>query len=182
MIQKRYGLKTLHFKSSRELSKYTGIMFDILHDSFSDLPFVAPFNEELKRYYTRKYIKLLNPEFVKIVTLHDQPVGFIVGMPSISTAMKKANGKLFPFGFYHLMKAKKGQDTMDQLLTGVRKQFQATGAGVVLMSELQNEMLKKGMTHIETTGIFETNQSAIGNWKNYEHIQHKRRRCYKKMF
>jgi limonene-1,2-epoxide hydrolase len=71
---------------------------------------------------------------------------------------------------------------MDQLLTGVKKQYQSTGAAVVLMAELQDVMLKKGMKYIETTGIFETNHSAIGNWKNYDHIQHKRRRCYRKMF
>jgi len=109
-------------------------------------------------------------------------IGFIIGMPSLSEAMQKAKGKLFPFGFYHLLKAMKGKDVMDQMLTGVKKECQSTGAGVVLMAEIQKVMLKKGMKYIETTGIFETNQNAISNWKNYEHIQHKRRRCYRKMF
>jgi limonene-1,2-epoxide hydrolase len=57
----------------------------------------------------------------------------------------------------------------------------STGAGVVLMAELQKEMINKGMKYIETTGIFETNNNAISNWKNYDHIQHKRKRCYRKM-
>jgi hypothetical protein len=182
LVKKRYGIKTVHFTHSKELISQADTIFSILNDSFSDLPFVANFSKELVAYYTKKYIRLLNPEFVKMVTLNDEPIGFIVGLPSLSQAMQKAKGKLFPFGFYHLYKARKGKDTMDQLLTGVKKQYVSTGAGVVLMAELQNEMLKRGMQYIETTGIFETNQAAIGNWKNYEHVQHKRKRCYRKMF
>jgi hypothetical protein len=119
---------------------------------------------------------------VKLVAINGEPIGFIVGMPSLSQAMQKANGKLFPLGFYHLIRARKGTDTIDQLLTGVKKQYQSTGAAVVLMAELQKVMMAKGIKYIETTGIFETNNAAIGNWKNYEHVQHKRRRCYLKMF
>ncbi len=182
LIRKRYGIQTLHFKRSGELLKYADTIFGILNDSFTELPFVAPFNPELAEFYTRKYIRLLNPGFVKIVTIQDEPAGFIIGLPSLSKAMQQAKGKIFPLGIFPLLKARKGGDTMDQLLTGVKKQYHSTGAGVVLMAELQQTMLQKGMKYIETTGIFENNQSAIGNWKNYEHIQHKRRRCYRKMF
>ena len=133
-------------------------------------------------FYKEKYIKLLNPEFVKMVKQKDELVGFIVGLPSLSEALQKANGKLFPFGFLHILKARKGKEVMDQLLTGVKKEVMYTGAGVVLMAEIQKEMVSKGMKYIETTGIFETNINAISNWKSYEHIQHKRKRCYRKMF
>jgi hypothetical protein len=136
----------------------------------------------MMQFYKEKYIKLLNPEFVKMVKLKGEPVGFIVGLPCLAEAMQKANGSLFPFGFLHILKARKGKDVMDQLLTGVKKEVMSTGAGVILMAEIQKEMLSKGLKYIETTGIFENNTNAISNWKNYEHIQHKRKRCYRKMF
>jgi len=66
------------------------------------------------------------------------------------------------------------------LLTGVNQQYQNAGIAVVLISALQEEMIKEGITAMETTGIFESNQNVINNWKNYENIQHKRRRCYSK--
>ncbi len=182
LIRKRYGIETLHFTRTKDILQYADSIFGILNDSFSDLPFVSAFTPELAAFYTRKYIRLLNPAFVKIVTISGEPIGFIIGLPSLSAAMQKAKGRVFPTGFIHLLRARKGKDTMDQLLTGVKKQYHSTGAGVVLMAELQQEMLRKGMRYIETTGIFENNLSAIGNWKNYEHIQHKRRRCYRKMF
>lgn len=183
LIKKRYGIEVMHFRKISELLPYSDTVFDILNDAFSDLPFVSPFNQEMKKYYREKYIRFLNPEFVKMVKFKDkeEPIGFVIGMPSMSEAMQKAKGKLLPLGWYHLMKAQKVKnngDTMDQVLTGVLKEYQSSGAGVILMAELQATMLKKGLKYIETTGIFETNQNAIGNWKNYENIQHKRKRAY----
>jgi len=182
LIAKRYGINVLHFKSTSELLPYSNNIFSILNDSFDDLPFVNKFTQPMMDFYKEKYIKLLNPEFVKLVQMNNEIIGFVIGLPSLSKAMQKAKGSLFPFGFWHILKARSGKnnDTADQMLTGVKKEHQATGAAVILMAELQNAMLKKGMKYIETTGIFETNASAISNWKNYEHIQHKRKRCYKK--
>ncbi len=182
LIAKRYGIDVMHFTKTSELLPYTNTIFQILNDSFDDLPFVTKFSDEMIAYYREKYIKLLNPEFVKLVKMKDEIIGFVIGLPSLSRAMQKAGGKLFPFGFWHILQARaaKNNDTMDQMLTGVKTEHQATGAAVILMAELQNVMISKGMKFIETTGIFETNTSAISNWKNYEHIQHKRRRCFVK--
>ena len=94
--------------------------------------------------------------------------------------MQKANGHLFPLGIFHILKALKKPEVVDMLLTGVLQDYQNAGIAVVLISALQEEMMKAGITQLETTGIFETNQNVITNWKNYEHIQHKRRRCYVK--
>lgn len=212
LIQKRYGIEVVHFKKIDELLPHSDTIFSILNDGFSELPYVAPLTPKMMAFYKEKYIKLLNPEFVKMVTMKKkaplnppeggkpdgvasvspplggvgaegvEPVGFIVGLPCLATAMQKANGSLFPFGFWHILQARKGRDVMDQMLTGVKKEVMSTGAGVILMAEIQKEMLAHGMNIIETTGIFETNTNAISNWKNYEHIQHKRKRCYRKMF
>lgn len=182
LIKKRHNIEVLHFETRKELEPYAITIFNIINESFDVLPFVSSFDEELKKYYAQKYLSFLNPKFVKITTLNKEPMGFIIAMPSMSTAMQKANGKLFPFGFLSILKAKKGGgDTVDQLLTGVKKEYHSTGAAVILQAEMQAAMQAEGYKYIETTGIFETNDRAIKNWKNYDHIQHKRRRCFKKL-
>lgn len=184
LIKKRYGIKVIHFNNTDELKPYINNVFEILNNSFNVLPFVSKFDESLSDFYAKKYLQILNPKFVKMVEKDDELIGFIVGLPSLSEAMQKANGKLFPLGIIHIMKALKGKgiDTMDQMLTGVKTEFQSTGAAVILQAELQNAMIEHGLKYIETTGMFETNEKAIGNWKNYEHIQHKRKRCFVKKF
>lgn len=182
LIKKRYGIEVKHFTTKDEMKPFAPKIFEIINESFDVLPFVSKFDQKLIDFYSNKYLNFLNPNFVKMTMLKGVPIGFIVGMPSLSEAMQKAKGKLFPLGFKYILKAQKGigVDTVDQMLTGVVKEHHATGAAVILQAELQNEMVKHNIKYIETTGIFETNDRAIKNWKNYENIQHKRRRCFRK--
>ncbi len=67
---------------------------------------------------------------------------------------------------------------MDLLLTGVDPNYQKLGLPAILISELQKQMIANGVEYVETTGMFESNTKGITTWKNYDHVQHKRRRCY----
>ncbi len=180
IVKKRYGFDVLSFSTTAELRPYGQLVFKVLNDAFADLPYVSPFSDEMIKLYSEKYFKILNPKFVKIIKKDGELAAFIIGMPSLSEAMKKANGNLFPLGFYHILQALKKPKVIDLLLTAVLHEFHTSGAAVILFAELQEEMLKHGIDQMETTGIFETNHNVISNWKNYEHIQHKRRRAYRK--
>ncbi|MFV0484104.1 MAG: hypothetical protein ACK5MG_08435 [Bacteroidales bacterium] len=179
VICKRKGLTVLSFKANKDLLKYKAKIFGVLNDAFSELYSFATLSPELVDYYAEKYFGFINPEFVKVITDKDDEVlGFIIGLPSMSKAMKKANGKLFPFGFYHLTNAQKRNDTMDILLTAVRPDQQGLGLPALLIAELQQTMIDYNIFEAETTGMLEDNHQAIQHWKHYENIQHKRRRAY----
>ncbi len=180
LIKKRFGYDVIRFQNKTEMQKYAKEIFEILNEAFQNLPYVNQFNNKMIELYSKKYFKVLDPRFVRVVKKEDQIVGFVVGLPSLSKAMQKAKGKLFPFGFMHLMKALKNPSEIDLLLTGVLEEHQNNGVAVILFAEIQTEMLNSGIKIMETTGIFETNQNVIANWKNYENIQHKRRRCFVK--
>lgn len=181
MIKTRYKLSVVHFKKTKEMLPYTHQLFDLLGKAFEELPYVSEFDDATTDYYIKKYFTFLNPEFVKVLVDENNVMkGFIVGMPSLSVAMQKCNGKLFPFGFRHVLKALKHPTEMDLVLTGIDPHLQGQGVAAVLIYELQLVLGKYKVPYVETTGIFETNHKAIQTWKNYEHIQHKRRRCYVK--
>lgn len=180
LVKKRYGYEVETFKSTKEMVGYIHPVFNILNKAFSELPYTSPFTDEMIDAVGEKYFKVLNPKFVRVIKKDGEMIAFVVGLPSLSKAMQKAKGKLFPFGFYHILKAMKKPEVVDLLLTGVLPEYQSAGAAVLLFGELQNEMLKQGVNIMETTGIFETNHNVISNWKNYDHIQHKRRRCWVK--
>lgn len=181
IVKKRSNLSVKSFTKASELQAYGPQLFEILNESFADLFSVVHLDEEMIKYYINRYLMLLNPEFVKLVFDEDENlIAFIVGLPSLSKGLQKANGSLFPFGWYHLKKALKSPKVIDLMLTGILPKYQAKGVTAVLFYELHEVMEKYGVTEMETTGIFETNQKVIQNWKNYEHIQHKRKRCWKK--
>jgi hypothetical protein len=180
LVKQRYGVSVKRFTSRAELQPYRKKVFEILNEAFQSLPYVSALNEKMIELYSDKYFNILNPKFVKIAFKDNEPVGFFIGLPSLSEAMQKSKGKLYPCGFIHILRALKKPKVIDMLLTGVVLEYQNAGVAVVLISELQEEMMKEGVDKLETTGIFETNHNVITNWKNYEHIQHKRRRCYVK--
>jgi N-acetylglutamate synthase-like GNAT family acetyltransferase len=181
MIQKRYQLKVVHFNTRNQMRDYALKIFLLLNIAFSELFSFVNIDDKTSEYYIRKYFNLINPKFVKVVEdKGENPVGFIVSLPSLSEAMQKANGKLFPLGWYHIQKALKKPKVVDLLLTGIHPDWQAQGVSAILITELQKVMQEHQIEFVETTGILETNDKAINHWKNYEHIQHKRKRCYQK--
>ncbi len=180
LIKRRYGFDVMHFSSTKQMREYAPVVFKILNEAFELLPYVIPFEDELEQYYIDKYFSVLNPKYVKVVKKDDELIGFQIAMPSMTKAMQKAKGKLFPFGFFHLLKARKKNNIADLLLTGVKRKYQNSGVAVVLFTESQNALMEDGMSIFETTGVFETNKEVLTNWKNYKNRQHKRRRCYVK--
>jgi hypothetical protein len=180
LVKKRYGFEVKSFATMKELKPYIYPVFQILNEAFHELPYVTSLNDRMIESVKEKYLKVLNPKFIRLVFKDGNLVAFVIGLPSLSEAMKRANGKLFPFGFYHIMKALKKPEVVDLLLTGVKSEYHSSGAAVILFAELQQTMMEMGIDQMETTGIFETNHSVISNWKNYDHIQHKRRRCFMK--
>ena len=182
IIKKRNNLEVIHLKEKSEMKLYLVDVFHLLNKAFDELPYVAPFSDKIIEYASKKYMDVLQPEYIVVIKKEGVLVAFIVGLPSLSEAMQKAKGKLFPFGFMHIMKAMKNPEVMDLLLTGVDPHYQKLGLPAILISELQSSMIKNGVKYVETTGMFETNLKGATTWKNYEYIQHKRRRCFVREF
>jgi GNAT superfamily N-acetyltransferase len=180
-IMERYGLRIVHFKKTKEMYPWGQKVFNKLNEAFGELFSFAALNPRMVDYYINRYFKLLNPSFVKLVVDKDNEVaGFIISLPSLSRAMQKANGSLWPLGWWHILQAWKHPTEADLLLTGIDPKLQGRGVPALLITELQQVMVDHGVRFVETTGMLESNTQAIQTWKNYEHIQHKRKRCFRK--
>ncbi|MCU4174922.1 GNAT family N-acetyltransferase [Carboxylicivirga sp. N1Y90] len=181
MLIKRYGLKPQNFTSSKEIEPYKEKVFALLNKAFAELFGTFPLPEKLIEFYISKFFPMLNPRYVKIILdKDDEMAGFLIALPSLSKAMQKANGKLFPFGWWHIMRALKKPTEMDLMLTGVKPELQRMGVAALLMNDLWKTANDDGIKQVETTGMLENNNVAIQMWKSFDHIQHKRKRCFKK--
>lgn len=183
MIMKRYGLKPLNFQSRKELEPYRQPVFELFNKAFSELFGTFPLPQKLIEFYMAKFFPMLNPRYVKVILdKNDEMAGFLVALPSLSKAMQKAGGRLFPLGWWHIIRALKKPKEMDLMLTGVKPELQKLGVAALLTNELWKTAKEDGVRFVETTGMLEDNHVAIQMWKSFDHIQHKRKRCYKKMF
>ena len=184
LVEERYGLHTVKVKSVRELKKRYGYTyFDVIDAAYQKLYNYQPMTDRQKQYYCKMFFPLLNFDFVTMVAnAKDEIVAVGVGMPSLSEALRKCRGRLFPFGWYHLLKALKAKKMtdFDLLLIAVRPDYQDKGVNALLFDEMTPYFTKYGIERVETTAILETNNKSQANFVIFDHIQHKRRRAYTK--
>ena len=184
LVESRNNLHIVKVKSVRELKKRYGYSyFDVLDEAYQKLYNYQPMTDRQKRYYCKMYFPLLNFDFVTMVANEkDEIIAVGLGMPSLSAALRKCRGRLFPFGWYHLIKALKAKKMtdFDLLLIGVRPDYQDKGVTALIFNEMTPYFAKYGIQRVETTSILETNHKSLANFTEYEHKQHKRRRAFVK--
>ncbi len=181
-VLKKYKLEVVRAKKRKEILKYAHGVFDLIDQTYQDLYSFVPLTEKQVEFYINQYFPHIVPDYVKIVVNEkDEVVGFVIGMPSLSRALQKAKGKLFPFGFIHLLKALKNNEYVDLYLGAVRKDFQVKGVDALLMTEFTRTCIENGVKLVETNNELEENMLVRAHWKYYESRQHKRRRCYVKI-
>lgn len=180
LIEKRYELRCLSFKSTKDIVPYVDEMFGLLNKSYANLQSFVPIQQFQIDHYKKKYIPFINPDFIScIVNKEGKMVAFAITMPSFSRAFQKANGRLFPFGFIHLLKARKNNEYGEYYLIGVDPEYQSKGVTAIMFREIQIAMTKCGIKHMETNPLLEENSKVQLLWKNFDPVVHKRRKTYK---
>ncbi len=177
MVQERYQLRLHKIKSAEELREFIPDFFSLLNDSYQHLEGFIPIHQEQKDEYTEKFIKFINPDFVSLVIdKDDRLVSFAIAMPSFSKAMQKANGRLFPLGWYHLMRARKHNDAVDLLLIAVHPDYRGKGIPAISFRHQSEAYKKYNIQYVFTNPEQATNANVINIWKEYggEIIGHRR--------
>lgn len=181
LVKQKYGLRVLKAKKSKDLLPYAGKMFDTLNEAYEHLYEFVPLTEKQKEYYTKQYFSLIDPKYVCfILDNNDDVVGFGVSIFSLSKALIKAKGKLFPFGFLHIINALRKNDTVDMLLEGVKPQYRNKGIPSIFFAEMMQAYIDNGIKTAISSHALEKNVRAYLMFDDFEHRQHLRRRCYGK--
>ncbi len=182
VVKERSKVHIVKVKNSRELVKRFGISYmDIIDQAYQKLYNFQPMTEKQKNYYKNMYFPLLNFDFVTLIANeNDELVGVGLGMPDIAEALRKCGGKLFPFGWYHLLKALKAKKMYSFcfLLIAVRPDYQDRGLNVLCLEDQIPRFDTYGIRKLETTNMLETNTKIISYFTQFPHKQHKRHRAY----
>ena len=134
MVMKKYKVRILKYSDRKKLMKdgYIQKLFELVNDSYSHLYGFTPLTQAQIDYYTKLYVPMLNLNYlVLIVNAGGELVGMGVTLPSLSEALRKAQGKLFPFGVFHILKALKFRNPgIDSLLVAVRRELPEARASI----------------------------------------------------
>ena len=183
IVKKRTGLKVKKYTSRKKIKEeYGRALFELVNEAYDQLYEYSPLTDRQIEYYIDQYLDLLDLDLVTIIVDEEEKlVGVGISMPSMSRALQKAKGKLFPFGWIPLLKGLKGKnDRVDLLLVAVKPEYQSKGVNALLFQDLIPYYIKLGFKWAESNPEMETNAKVQSQWDYFTHRQHRRRRSYVK--
>lgn len=181
IVMKKYGLIIKKFKKTKDVWPYAQKIFDLLNTAYSQLYGYSPLSQKQIEYYIKMYIPMLRYDIVTLIVREedDEVIGVGVTIPNLSKALQKAKGKLFPFGFIHLLKALYGKNkVVDLLLIGVHPEYQNKGVNALLFYDLIPAFRKNGYEYAESNPELESNDKVQAQWDYFRKEQHKARRAF----
>lgn len=183
IIKRKYELSTPKYTSAKKLVKdYGQAIFQLINEAYSELYGYSPLTPRQINRYISMYIPVLRLDNISLIVDKDKKlIGVGIAMPSMSKALIKCRGRMFPFGWIHLLKALRGQnDVVDLLLVAVKPEYQSKGVNSLLFTDLIPCFIKNGYKFAESNPELELNQKVQSQWGYFETRQHKRRRAFRK--
>lgn len=187
MVEKRYNLHV------RKLTKkdifqggYGKKLFDLINLTYSDLYGFSELTDRQIDQYVKMYFPLADLNLVTVIedgNKDNQLAGLGITIPSLSHALQKCRrGRLFPFGWWHLLRAIKFHKTdgVDLLLMGFLPEYRSKGANALLFADLIPRYVNYGFKWGETQVEMESNEGVQSQWGPLDPINHKKRRCYRR--
>lgn len=183
IVKTKYNLKSVPLTSRKIVKeKYGKPLFKLINEAYADLYGFSPLTDRQIDYYIDQYLGILRLDCVSaIVDENDDIVAVGISMPSLSEGLRKSRGKLFPTGWYYLLRALKGHtDTVDLLLVAVKPEYQSKGVNALIFNDLIPAFNKAGYKFAESNIELENNENVQKQWEYFEHRLHRRRRAWKK--
>ena len=183
LVEKRYGVHLYRAKTLKQMARRGREMFHVLNDAFAGLYEYSKLSEEQIDGYVKQYVPVLNKDMVAfVVNDKDQLVAFTVTMPHISAGVRKAKGRIFPFGWMHILPQlnPKKNHIAEGLLIGVLPEYQAKGAALLMFKYLHENYIKLGIKQLLLNPQLEDNHKVQTLFGDYNPQAYQRRRSFVK--
>jgi predicted GNAT family acetyltransferase len=176
----RGGLRALEFTRRRELGPWVRPVLGLMNETYVSLYGYAPLDETEMDDLARRYVPLLDPRLVKVVLKDDAVVGFVIGMANFTDGLRRARGRLFPFGILHILADMKRSKQLDLMLGGIRADCRGRGIDALLAMTMLRSAYSAGFRVIDTHSELETNTAVRAEMERFGGKVRKRFRVYQR--
>lgn len=179
-IKKRYGFWIKEFQNKDEMRDWITRIQDVYNKAFSEVPNFVPISEEEVKLIAERILSVADPKLIKLIFKDEELIGFLFSYHNISEGLQKANGKLFPFGWYYIMRAFKQTTWVDINGIGLLPRYQGLGATAVLYAELEKSIKSYPFKKADIVQIAETNMKSFTEAEHLGVQWHKIHRIFEK--
>ena len=179
-MAERSGFYARHFKSKQELRTIVAAIGDLHRRAFVEIPGYYPMTDEEFAWMAEDLIQIADPGLITLVMKDDEIVGFVFAYPDISGGLQKAKGSLFPFGWYHILRAYRTTDWVILNGVGVLPEYQGRGANAVMYVELARVVTDSQYWHADLVQVGTENTRSMNDQLTFGAEWVKTHRVYKK--
>ena len=183
LMSERLNLTTIKYTDRKKLvADYGDAIFKLINVAYDELFGYSPLTDKQIKHYIKMYLPFLPLDDLSMVVEKDSRELIAVGItiPSMSKALIKNRGRLFPWGWKYLLDAFKHNDVVDLMLIAVKPEYQNKGVNALIFNDLIEVFNRHGYKYAESNHELETNSKVLKQWEYFETEQHKRRRAYTK--
>lgn len=179
LLRERYGLHNASLDVMKKDPAQVKAFFDMYSEGFATKVYnFIPFTEEEKQEEAAGTMRFVSDKVsCALQDKNGELAAFGICFPSMSKALQKARGRLFPFGWIHLLKALNDYETVDLMVCGAVGQWQGKGVSAVFYDDIYRKAAKMKSKWAISNPQIETN-SAVNIWNSYIVEPYMRRRCY----
>jgi len=179
-VTSREKFEFLEFTSRKQLKPFIIPVFETVNEAFRHIYGFVPMDDKEMQAMAKQYMPVIDPRFVKVITYDKKVIGFIIGMPSLTKGIQRAKGRLFPFGFLHIMQGMRNATKLDLMLGAIKPEYQKNGLDLFLSVSIIETAKKLNFTIMDTHLVLEENAPMKAEIGRFGAKEIKRFRIFRK--
>lgn len=181
-VMKKGDFKLIEIHNRKGIKPWVEPVLSLMNECYSssDIYGYTPLEEQEMKDLGKRYMLLLDPRFLKAITKDGEVVAFVIGMPNLVEGIRRAKGRLFPFGIFKILRAAKKTKQLDLLLGAIKEEYRGRGLDVLMGVKIFAAARKAGMTVMDSHHEMETNLKVRAEMEKLGGVVYKRFRVYKK--
>ncbi|MCB0588719.1 MAG: hypothetical protein KDD06_25740 [Phaeodactylibacter sp.] len=180
-VKRNPHFRLLEFESRKELRPYIVPVFELVNEAYKDIFGFQPLDEGEVKFLADRYLPLLNPRYVKIVADDaGKVIAFFIGVPNMTKGIQRSKGKLFPFGFLHILASARKAKQLDLLLGAIDDKYRGMGIDILMAWPMIQQALQAGIERLETHLVSEDNKAMLAEYQRINARMHKQFRIFRK--
>lgn len=180
-VKRNTRFQLLEFESRKALRPYVVPVFELVNEAYKDIFGFQPLDDGEIKFIVDRYLPLLNPRFVKIAAdERGKAIAFFIGVPNMTKGIQRAKGKLFPFGFLHIIASARRARQLDLLLGAIGGSYRGMGIDILMAWPMIRSARQAGIETLETHLVSEDNKPMLAEYQRVNARMHKQFRVYGK--
>ncbi|MGB2964236.1 MAG: hypothetical protein WBB69_09640 [Anaerolineales bacterium] len=179
-VKQRSGFWVRNFSKKEELLAIAPELRQVYNASFSGAEGFSPITEDEIFTIAERMLSIADPRLIKLVYKDKRIIGFLFSYPNVGRGLQKTNGRLYPLGWFHLLREFKTTKYMDSNGIGILPEYQGLGPTAVIYTEMEKTFRDYAYEHVETVQTREDNIASLGESSNFVMDWCKTHRVYEK--